>query len=326
MGRRTLSLAAVRRLLLADPRKIDVAGAAVRVIAKRDGCSVEQARWGLVELREHVAIDRVYKQILPEEHAREKGSVASRRVNFFRAIERRFPVDWDYLDMFHMEAGEYDDEGALTAKNWFEFGIAILSMRPFESWGFHRDWDKQALVYQLSDVLFMKDEDGEPGSGWGMRRKWEYLVRKYRLDGPIKRVQETDRTAMLCAFDHARGPMKYFSEAYKILSFNTGSVFFDYDPDDGIDPWDWSLTAVEFLTRQADAARRLLKQVEALDKWLGADPAVRVHQTLNYYTRHRRILKHESKQSHDGPDPRALVNVLSGPARLAHQDEVRRPI
>jgi hypothetical protein len=325
MSGRTLSLAAVRRLLLADPSKIDVRGAAVRIVAKRDGCSVAEARFGLAELREHVAVDRVYKLILPEEHAREKGSVALRRVNFFKAVQRRFPVDWDYLDMAHMEMGNFDDEGELTADDWFEYGIAIDSMRPFQDWGFARQWDKHPLVYQLADVLFMNEEWG--AVEWNTARKWEHLVKKLRLDKPLKRGPDSIRTPMLRAFDNARGPIKYLPDARNILAFDTGSVFYDYDPEDGIEPWEWSRTSVEFLTGQAVIARRIEKQVAALEKWLDADPKAHAHQVLNYYTKHRRILEHESQQSDtDGPDARALINVLSGPARLAQQDEARRPI
>lgn len=325
MGRRALSLAAVRRLLLADPAKLDVREAAVRVIAKRDKCSVAEARFGLAELRDHVIVDRVYKRVLPEEHAREKGSVAQRRVHFFRAVERHFPVDWDYLDMVHMEMGNYDEEGELTADDFFEYGIAILSMRPFQDWDFNAYWDKHRLVYQLADLLFVDKDEARPN--WSRARKWEYIVQKLHLDGPVKRVAVSDTHALLKAFEHARGPLKYLPAASNVLAFQTGSVFYDFDPDDGIEPWAWTRGDVEFLSGQAQIARQIEKQVAALGKWLDAAPREHAQRILNYYTKHRRILSYESKQGHDADtDPRALVNVLSGSTRMAQEHEARRAV
>jgi hypothetical protein len=150
----TSSLSAIRRRLLADPSLIDVRGAAIRLLAKRDRCSRSAAEQSFAELSDNVAVDRVFKLVLPDEYRRQKGSLAERRSNFFRIVGGLFPVDWDYLDSVYME--DCDDEDDEPGRcSFFDYGIVIESMRPFNGWSLTHYWDKLPLAYQLADVLFM---------------------------------------------------------------------------------------------------------------------------------------------------------------------------
>jgi hypothetical protein len=310
VGRPSTSLAAVRRRLLADPSLIDVGAAAVRVMAKRDGCSVKAAEDSLHGLREHMAVNRVFKEVMPAEYARQKGSVEERRYEFFRLINERFPVDWHYLNEAYGMDVE-DGEDAFGPEAFFHYGIMIHSLRPCNSWDLSHDWHAVTLAYQLADVLFLQQLPAGREVPWGSDQKWQHLAKRGLADEGFKLVDDEDRPAIRRAFVDARGPMKYLADAYKVLVYDTGSVFFDYDPEDGIEPFDWTQPAVEFLTGQYRLARGIERRIAKLETWLDADPAGRTRQILNYYAKHRRALRREqSIRVRVGAPSRALVDLL----------------
>jgi hypothetical protein len=311
MGRAKVSLAKIRERLLAEPSLIDVGDAVARVIARRDRCTPAEALASLGYLGESIAVDRVFKHVLPAEHRRAKGSVEERRYEFFRIMRGLFPVDWEYLDECYANMGDEVEEEPGEC-SFFYYGIMICSMRPFETWEVTHNWNRLPLAYQLTDALF--GDTGLPQgreNEWGAKRKWDYLVNKLGLEGPVKKVSDADKIILLWAFSHARGPLGLVPDAHKVLAYDTGSIFYDYAPEDGIEPYEWTRESVEFLKGQYKVAQQVERRVESLSKWLDADPVGRARRIINYYTKHRRVLANEGRQRiRAGAPPRALVDVL----------------
>lgn len=303
------SLARVKARLLADPSLINVRRAAARFLARREKCGLETADYQLYHLRDSVEVDKVFKRVLPEVHARERGTVFERRERFFQAISERFPVDWDYLDYCYMETGDDEETGACS---FFDYGIMTPSMRPFHAWAYRSAWLKLPLAYRLADVLF--DAHGGHRESDDAFKHWNFFAKEYDLPRSLKPAAgKADKDLLFSSFENHRSPLRFLPLAAKVLGYTTGCFFLDYDEDDGTEALEWTFESVSWLTEQAKLGRQIEGQIERLDAWLEEDPEERIARAFRLYHKFRRLINGKQKNRlriGASAEGRALVGIL----------------
>jgi hypothetical protein len=302
------SIATIKARLLAAPALIDVRAAAVRIIAKRHRCNEAQAAFRLDDLRDATEIDRVFKLVLPDVYRGAHESIFERVRQFFKAINDRFPVDWDYMDE---EYALIEEDGV----SYFDFGIMVCSLRPFHAWGFKENWAELPLAYKLADVLFRPEpllkvnNEGE--------KQWAYFAKTYQLSESLKPEGQhvMNRELIYSCFEGHRSPLRYLPQVVRVLTYNTGCLFYDYDEEDGPpEAYEWSQEAVEHLSQQGEIASQIERKIKRLEKWLQASPAKRVEQACRLYRKFQRVVNDEKSkyrtQVRAAASGRALIDVF----------------
>lgn len=298
------AIAQLKKRLLANPQRIDPRQAAIRVIARRQSCTPAEAKESLKRIGSAEAVARLFQEVLPNEYAAAIAKCKGSRIlvadKFIPALG--FPL---YTDFLFEQIGREEHRHA---------GI------PIQSLAFHAcpncfDFHAMTVPYQLAILLMREDEsdyvffDDESEERYREEKEeqWNYFSQKYHLDDRLRPTGHADRQILENVLSWETTPLRFLVQLTRVISYSTGSVFLDFDPDDEPPELQWTRGGVEGLRNEYKLALEIIDQLERLEKWLANDLEPRLRRAFRVYEQARRLTNAKEPKRAQG---RALVRVL----------------
>lgn len=290
----TAQIAQVRQALLRRPQMIDTRRASLRLVAKREKCTAAAAMTMLGELGQANVIVDLYKASMPEEFKRERGSRMSTAKHFWRRLG--FPIYEDHLH--HLIEHEEEPQA---------FGIPIAPLGGHICSNCYNFAD-MPTSYQLAILLmnpeYVDDDDPEMAA-----EDWTHLAKRYQLEERIKPGERIDVARFETAVAQLRSPLRYLPLLVRAIDYNTGCIFFDFDPQEGWpDDIGWTPQNIVWLRREYKLAQEIQTRIESIDEWFETKRAERIVEALALYHRIKgNRIATKRKRTHKG---KPLVGVL----------------
>lgn len=262
--------------------------------------TAEVAVGSLCRIREPLTMISLFQKYFPKEFARQKlnwldrDSIVKACSEFMTLVDMRlFPC--------HDTCGFWDgEEGSMTE---------IIFFAPFPEWYGDDDDHKtftplQEIVLLAVGAIYGKDGEYEPNYESAMRREVDF-----------------DLLEQACK----RGMLRHLPEAVKFILKITDNTWCDVAQEelDNCSDWPlWSEENIEWLRKGWAEAQKIYARVQALEEWLGTDPARlrKAEHALKIATKQipprLRVGIVSSADFVAGISPRALINQVeqwSGP-------------
>ena len=257
----------VKATLLRRPSLINSRKVAQELLAEREQCTPAQALKLLGSLTKAKAYQELFKTTMPEEFKRDTGSLVNIEKRFYEALG--FPVnDRRLMSVFAPEA----DAGVL------ESGIPIQSM----AWHlcpncFH--FEGMPPAFQLAIIVFPSEAffealSEEPtGNGEDpdveIELYWNSFAAEFKLSSELKPAYQIQYAKARLAFLASRSPLRFLPLLSSAIEYNTGNIFFDFDPEEGdLDDYlEWTPENVKFLRAQFTAGKALDRNLHTCIDW-----------------------------------------------------------
>jgi hypothetical protein len=312
------AVASLRQTLLADPSRLDSRAAAIRILTARHKCAPDQAKARLERAQHCHAINELFQKALPADYERELKKVHGSKIEvagrFFSCLG--FPVYEDIL-------AERMEEG-----NPLEWSIPIVGS------AFHAcpdccDFKDLELAFQIAFVTARSIESPFGVNDAGLQERedeyWKILSKRYHLDHRLKPTGAVDMPTLFGLYGEQRTPLRFLTQVDQVISYSTGSIFFDFDENEMGDPnIHWSPQNIGFLREDHALAVRIESEIKRLEKWLAASPTKRISQALRLYHKARKLTNAKRKQRVSVPladsEGLALVRILRRANPLTDQE------
>lgn len=304
-----MNAAAVAQLkteLLKNPRRLDARAAAIRLIGKRDNLTPAVATRRLEEIRETFALNDLFRSVMPNEYQAElkkaNGSRLQIGTKFFSSLG--FPV--------------YED----AVMEWLA-GRTYYGSIPIEGLAYHAcgecfDFQELPTHYQLAHVIARSTECVFEIGSDELRefqeredRHWKLFATKYQLPARLQPRGAVDFDILFRLFAAQKGPVRFVLDVLRAVSYQTGSIFMDFDEEMGAPDIEWSARNVDGLRIEYQLAVEVKKNIDTLGKWLHQKPAPRIKQALRLYAQTRKLTDEQRQRVRVAPDQgNALVRIL----------------
>jgi ASC-1-like (ASCH) protein len=213
--------------------------------------SVELALEELESLRLHYLILHLYQQMFPMEYAASQkseeyqpGQHSSKEIEFFEWVDTRlFPIP--YYDAYDELLAEIPIHP--IAPDWWEMWVGDLEL----------DWVERVLLAFCGcwrEFYSTLSSDMQ-------RHISPYLI-------PLS---EIDAEGVQKVFQQEPPPVCYFPQCLELLGYNTGNAFLDNTSLEYIEGEEWSLSNLERLTQEYEAAQQRMEYLYELNQWLEED-------------------------------------------------------
>lgn len=290
------TIAQARATLLRKPALINARAAALRAVQARTNCSPEAARFKLTEIVAAKGFRELFRIVMPEEFAKEeKTSALHIAPKFFKALG--FPVEVDAL--FHCIA---------QGENPVYFSIPLEPLNPHICDGCGEFGD-QPVIFQLALLFF---HAGETGDGLALD-DWLFFAEKLRLPEELRPMKMIDMRKLQKAFEIEEPPLKHMGLVFDVAEYNTKSLFYNFDPNDGPLDVEWSPANIKWLREDHKVAEEIDRKLSALYRWMKRHPRPRAIRALQVYHETLRVNgkpKAKSATRIAVDSGRALVRVL----------------
>lgn len=301
------ALAQAREVLLRRPSLLDTQRAARRVVQRQTKCSPDEAKKLLDGLSQANVIIDIYKAAMPDEFKREKGSRLAIAQRFWKRLG--FPI-WEEGIREHIKRG--------AKPHPLSAGIPIMSLSGHLCPNCYH-FESMPLDYQVAalltkpESLWGDDEDDEATEGEReeVEYYWAYLAKRYELAAELKPVERIEVNDFETPGITIRSPLRFIPLLTRSVDYNTGCIFFDFDPNEGApDDLMWTPKNVAWLRKQYTEAKIIRQQLESLAEWFETKPRERVIQALKLYHNIRQAHAKTNLKRVADAERRALVRVL----------------
>ncbi len=265
------AIAQVRQTLLRRPQLIDTRRASLRLVAKREKCTPEAAKSMLAEFSQANVIIDLYKASMPDEFKRERGSRMGIARHFWKRLG--FPIE-EYALRHAISQGE----------SVLSLSIPILPMSGHLCPNCY-NFAEIPTDYQLASLLISLDYiDYEDEAQEMAAEHWKHLAERYHMDERMKPAKPIDVGRFESAVAKLKSPLKFLPLIARAMDYNTGCIFFDFDPNEGWpDDIMWTSQNIQWLRRQYKVAQEIQQQIDSIGKWFETNVAERVGEALALY-------------------------------------------
>lgn len=272
------ALATAREILLRRPSLINGRAASLRLLTAREKCTPEEATESLERLRTANQIAELFKAVMPEEFARDQGSLTGIAKRFAKALG--FPINiWGI------------EHSLMRGRHTFLNGIPIESMSGHVCEGCCQ-FNYLPTLIQLTVLLFgtSHDEmdsmvflDPEEAAAWKEEKegRWDLLAKEHKLPEDLRPTEEV--ADLWKVYEKERSPIQHLPLLGQMLDYNTGCVFFDFNPEDLPPDLDWTQANVVWLRAEYKRAQAIDKNLGRLSDWFYANPRERIVKALRLY-------------------------------------------
>lgn len=291
-----------RELLLRKPSLIDTRKAALRLIAESKKCSPETAQVYFGRLSVSQIYVDLFKAALPAEFKADTGPRTTIVKRFFQALG--FPVS------------EWALESLIDGRQHpIHIGIPVAGL------GVHIcddcfNFSEFPVQYQLAVILFdpfgprdygLLEEHERSDFDEAQREQWDVLQNTYALPEGLRPRDPVDWSALAAIFQTVKSPLRFLPTVNRAICHNTGSIFLDFDPEEGLDGCPpWTPGNVVWLREQFALAKNINRDIDRIADWLKVKTRARVVQALRLYQQ----AKENDSNRRKAPEGRKLARVL----------------
>lgn len=293
-------LATVRDLLLRRPSLIDARAASIRLLTAREKCSAAEASELLDALKTANSIADLFRAVMPQEFKKDRGSRAGIAKRFAAALG--FPVSL------------YEIEGVLASgDDLIDEGIPIAGMNGHLCANCY-DFASLPPLFQLASLLFeSRDEldlgldDPEDFARYTeeLEERWKLFAKAHKLPDSLK--PDAPAGKLYKAFASERSPLRFLPTFVRMIAYNTGSIFFDFDPNDDAPEIEWTRESITWLRKEYQRAQQIERDLNTLENWFDEDPPARILRALKIA---RNVNNGQRKPRLANAKGRSLVRIL----------------
>lgn len=293
----TSAITKAREILLADPSRINTQQAALRLLQRHRKCSQDTAEYYMTELAAHQVFIEMFRELLPDDFKKLVGKVAGTDLaqKFFAALG--FPLQDDLLEQLTIDGG-----------NPMVYGIPIWSENDVAN----AEYEYLKPCWQLASLLYRPEGGWREDEGENLRR-WEKLATQFGLKENLRPTGRAKFQIFQQVFEAQKTPLSFMPKALRILEYNTGTIFYDFDQDDETPQIDWTHGNIIWLREQYEIANQLGRGSRKLQNYLDekqkARTAKRIATACRLYHR-ARIITHEENLRAVADPGKPLAGIL----------------
>jgi hypothetical protein len=281
----TAALAQVKQTLLRRPSRINAARVALRLVMARDKCSEPVAQANILSTRTYMNLVSLFQKMLPDEFKKARTTSSAELARLF-VSQLGFPIEEDWLFFPGYE---------------FPESIPIAAMNPHICDDCEEP-DFLSLEWKVV-LLLLRASDGHTET---VDEHWEVLA-DFKLPEKLKpsRKIEIEDLKVACAAQSIPA-LRALPAAINLVAYNTGSVFFDFDPNLDRPDLDWNVKNILWLREQWKLVPPLEAELNKFCNWFHQHQRTRVIRVLKLY---QEVANASAKRGRDA-ERRTLVRIL----------------
>lgn len=301
-------LAKLKQKLLLRPELINVRQAAIRLLARKHG-SENMAESHLDQLQVWRVIADMFRVILPKEYA------AVARKNYYDQGKAFF----DVLG-FACNTDYYFYELVMDGQHPVDYPIPLHGENPFD---IDEDFQWLSPTCQLALIFYrprdMTRKEHDPTED---NRRWGVMVKAYQVPERLRPKGTVDMSIYVEACKALTSPLRHLPDLFRMMEYNTGCFFFDFDGSEYLPEIDWTTSNIHWLREEWKKAEVLDANLHQISKWLkGKYASKHFADACRLYHQVRKLTDEAQKdrsRSSTGPGPKddapgkgkALVGIL----------------
>lgn len=285
-----------REILLTDPARINAQLAARRLLQRHRNCDASTADYYLSELSAHQVFIEMFRTLMPDEYKQFAGKVSGTDLSWKFFTSLGFPIAEDWLQQMVIAGGHPGMEN-----------IPIQSCNEVA----HEQWEYLDPCWQLASLLYRPEGGWKEDEAESLRR-WNELAKEFDLSPKLRPTGRAKFEVFKAVFETQKSPLAFMPWTLRILEYNTGTIFYDFDQDDGIPDVDWSHGNIIWLREQYAIALDLNHRSRKLEKYLHKSNKTtgrRIATACRLYQR-ARILTHEENLRAVADTGKPLTGIL----------------